>query len=259
MLYDEVTIVKKFLKAFIIMVLVAFVPIAVYAADKTYKLKDIDLTVTLPEDLVVFTRETTASNPNYDYIDKEALALTADMEQKNIYLYAIDKDNTFDITVIATKAGNSSEDYNNCSVEELDSIIRINREDLSEISYVTLKNSEVYEHPVTKMIHYSVENAHESNGLNTVYIEEYDAVYEGFEYSIKLQSYGKQADDSTLETFKQMVDTLDFSKLSGSSVRTRILHEVIELLIGGLMVIAFLGLILFIMSRGKKNKNKHVW
>ena len=230
----------------------------VLAADKEYKLKDIDLTVTAPDDLIVFTRETTASNPNYDYIDKEALELTADMEQKNMYLYAIDKDSTYDITIIATRAPSSLEYYNNCTDEEIDTIMATNRRDLEAIPNLTVNSIDVYEQSDTKMIRYDVVNASESDGLNKVYIIEYDTVFQDFEYTIKLQSYGKEISDDTLRMFDYMVKNMSFSELSGSSVRTRIVNEALELFIGAAMFIAFLGIILFILNMSKKNKKKHV-
>lgn len=230
----------------------------VLAASTEYKLRDINLIATIPDEYKVITRETTASSPNYTFLEVDAIEFTADMEQRNLYLYAVDKDKSFDITISALKTVPGEEYYKDLSSNQLDEIIAHDKKMLTSTPNITVNDIKLFEHNQTPMIMYDVVNGTDTASTKDVYIVEYKTILADNFYSIKLQSFGKEITDEQKQQLKSIVSSLEFTELSGSSTQTRILKESLELLIGAAMVIAVLALIIFILNITKKNKNKHI-
>jgi len=237
-----------------------FAAVIVMAATSAYKLRDINLTVTLPPELVVFTRETTASDPNYDYLEKEALEFTADMEQKNIYLYAINKDKTYDITITATPYKQTDnefiDDYVNLSNEKLEEVRKKEASKLEASEGITVIDSYIYNDNKIPFIVYKILN---NTDNNTVYILEAYTLKEETNYFIRLQSYDKEITQEMADSFNEILKSSDFSKLKGSSTQYRILKEMIELLIGFAIVAAILMIIILILRARNNNKHHHIF
>lgn len=230
----------------------------IYAATSEYKLRDIDLIAKFPEELIVFTRESTDSNPNFDYLDVDAITLTADMEQKNMYLYAFNKKQTYDITIVSTKINNEDENYDSIPTEELEQILTIKKNNLVDNnSEVTILEADIYNHSTTPMIMFYTSNSSINDGLNTLYMLEFTTLHKDMTYSIKFQSYGKEFTIEEREMFEDIIDDLEFKPIKGSSTHARILAETVEFFIGFAMIVALLLLIIFIMNISKKNKKKH--
>lgn len=231
---------------------------SVSAADKRYALKDVNLYVTVPDDYAVITRETTTSDSNYNYIDMDPMKMTADMEQRHLYLYAIPKDEDAKYDLSITALATNEESYTELSSDELDKVIAQSRKDLEATAFITVNSIKVHDQKQVPVLMYDVVNSSDSSGLEQVYMLEGAVVYNGIHYSIRLQSYGKEFDDSQKMMFTNLIDNLEFKEIKGTSTGARIFGEAIEMLIGTAITIVILGVILFVLTISKKNKKKHV-
>ena len=101
---------KKFVKSFLIFILTCcFIPTCAYAADKTYNLVELGMSIDIPSDHIVFTRNMNEDDPNLD-----AYGLTKDgflslMTERSIYLNAWDVDVNYEI--IVTMVDSPLEDF----------------------------------------------------------------------------------------------------------------------------------------------------
>ncbi|MBR2483760.1 MAG: hypothetical protein IKB53_03345 [Oscillospiraceae bacterium] len=97
-------------------------PVPAYAASSTaYILDDLAMYMELPSELVVFTRDTNADDPNLSAYELTEDSLSSYMEEESMYLDAWDKDVTYEI--IVTKESSPILDYAGFNDAELNAFL----------------------------------------------------------------------------------------------------------------------------------------
>ena len=74
------------------LLLLGFPHLVGYAAENTYRLDELGLSVTIPVHLITFTRNTSENDPNFAKLGITKEQMDSIMESENLYLDAISPD-----------------------------------------------------------------------------------------------------------------------------------------------------------------------
>ena len=166
------TIVLLFLAA----VLAGSMLPALAASVTTYRLDELELSVDIPSEYVVVTRDTDENDPNLAVYGMTRSELISAMTASNSYLDAWDRDLSFEITVTMTSIAIADFDtYSSTLLQSIASMLKSEYENAG----IILSDYDVYLHPQTKFIkmHYQ---------MDTMYGVQYFTVMHGKAVSIKL-------------------------------------------------------------------------
>ena len=179
--------------------------ISVFAAETTtYHLDDVNISIDIPDDYIVFTRSSSADDPNFAFYGITKDDLDALFEERSIYLNAWDKGVNFEILVTMTDS--SFEDFNLVSDTTLSALNSFISESFESRGAECIK-SDVYQHSQAKFLrayYCQVEND------NTVYALQYFTSYDGKAICIALRSTSGEIDASENNILNAIVDSVRF-------------------------------------------------
>lgn len=190
---------------------------AVYATGiNTYALNELGMTVSLPSDFIVFTRDLKLNDLNLDTNSLTKDEMLELMLSKNIYLNAWDEDINFEI--IITMVDNPLEDLNLYSDTVLSTMATSLESEYEKVGIKYIK-SEIYKHEQAKFLKIYISQL---NGDKTLYGLQYYTVYADKAINITLQSYSGNINSTNEATLKAIIDSVAFetepqvAKLSSS-------------------------------------------
>lgn len=196
---------QKIINGLICSVLVILLSTSAYAAEVTeYSLEELGLSVSMPSEYIVFTRDIDANNPNLNAYELTKDGLSLLMEEKNIYLNGWDENVNQEI--IITMIESPLVDFNLFSDTTL-SIMATFFESEYANAGVTVIKSEIYQHFQAKFLKIYISRP---NGNSTTYGLQYYTVYHDKAINITLQSYSGQITSSQEEVLKSIVDSVIF-------------------------------------------------
>lgn len=193
------------LKGFLLFCLVfCLFSVPAFAANKSYYLDELGMSIDIPSDHVVFTRDINANDPNLS-----AYGLTKDgmyslMLERSIYLNAWDEDINYEI--IVTMLPSPFSDYNQFSDTTLSAFISALDTEYAGMG-ATILRSEFYQHSQAKFAKIYI--SQQLNG-QTVYGLQYNTVYNGKAVNVTMQSYSGKIDTNKEAILKKIVDTVHF-------------------------------------------------
>ncbi len=241
-------------------------PISVMAADSTtYKFSDISLQVSVPDDLVGFTRNVTSNNSylnklGSDDIDVEELRSL--MITNNIYLEAVPKaDNiNYEILINGKKADTSVKNFNEADEDTLNKQFTeyVQACDNIENSSVTenVTSSSIYKNDTTSYFVVDVKSV--SNNKVTTYVKKYYTVMMGKSITYTLQSNENEISDEAAQKLLTIVDSAEYKEIAKSITDSQFFTEIMSSVITVLIPIAILGVIVFFMSKSTKKTKKQI-
>ena len=196
---------KRSLMVFLILCLAfSLLSPAAFAAGSSYKLDELGMSIELPQDYIVFTRDIKSNDPNLSAYGLTRDELYSLMVDGCIYLNAWDKDLNYEI--IVTMTDSPVEDFNLYSDTALMDLAS-SAEDEYRNYGITYIKSELYQHSQAKFIKIYI--SQQRNG-STVYGLEYSTVYNSKAINITLQSYSGKIDSSKEAILKKIVDSVCF-------------------------------------------------
>ena len=196
---------KRSLMVFLILCLAfSLLSPAAFAAGSSYKLDELGMSIELPQDYIVFTRDIKSNDPNLSAYGLTRDELYSLMVDGCIYLNAWDKDLNYEI--IVTMTDSPVEDFNLYSDTALMDLAS-SAEDEYRNYGITYIKSELYQHSQAKFIKIYI--SQQSNG-STVYGLEYSTVYNSKAINITLQSYSGKINSSKEAILKEIVDSVRF-------------------------------------------------
>lgn len=193
----------RLLILFPVFLLALFLP-AYAAGSTTYDLDELDMSIDIPDEYYVFTRDTPASDPNYALLDINKADLDSLMESRDIYLNAIMSDPMGEIVI--TKISSSLKDFSTLTDRTL-SQLASDAKQVYEQAGVTYLRHELYQHAQTKFIKVYLS---QQSGGQTVYGLQYYTVCDAKAINITLHSYAGPIDADKEAIIKDIVDTADF-------------------------------------------------
>lgn len=210
---------KKFISTLLIFCLViCLLPMSVFAANSTYELDDLGMSIEVPSGHVVFTRDIKSNDPNLIAYGLTKEGMSSLMLERNIYLNAWDKDVNYEI--IITMMDSPFEDFNQFSSTTLAALISSLSSEY-ENAGITYIKSDIYQHDQAKFIKIYVS---QPNSGSTAYGLQYYTAYNGKAISITLQSYSGVIDSNKEAIIQGIIDTVRFDTephFSSSPVQTQ--------------------------------------
>lgn len=201
---------RKVIAAFTLLIL-GFPHLVGYAAENTYRLDELGLSVTIPVHLITFTRNTEENDPSFAKLGITKEQMDSIMESGNIYLDAIAPDGAYEVTATMSKI--QLGDFSGYSDDELlelaSQLDDVYAEDGVEIEGTVVKDIEiegveVYDHSQEKFLR------------NHLRIPEYcDAIQYYTVHGGKLISVQIRTDIGGLTSYrtdmiKRVVDSIEF-------------------------------------------------
>lgn len=174
------------------------------AAGSTYYLSELGMQIDLPEDYIVFTRDTPADDPNFILYGISKEDMDSLLVQQSMYLDAITS--TGDAEVVVTMIESPLEDFNQLS----DSTLKILASSFTseyESMGITLLRSEVYQHSQAKFLKLYISRSSEQG---TVYGLQYYTVYDSKAINVTLHSYLGEIGPYEEGALLDIVDTVRF-------------------------------------------------
>lgn len=240
-------------------------PISVMAADSatTYKFSDISLQVSVPDDLVGFTRNVTSNNAYLDKVGTDDVEeLRSLMITNNIYLEAIPKTNdiNYEILINGKNADTSVKNFNEADEDTLNTQFTqyVEACDNIENSSVTenVTSSSIYKNDTTSYFVVDVKSV--SNNKVTTYIKKYYTVMMGKSITYTLQSNENEISNEAAQKLLSIVDSAEYKEIAKSITDSQFFTEIMSSVITVLIPIAILGVIVFFMSKSTKKTKKQI-
>lgn len=181
-------------------------PGAYAAGDTKYTVGELDMSVSIPSDFDVFTRDTDAGNSNLGKYGLTRESLLSMMEERDMYFFGLNKDNNQEL-YISMHGKSYLNDYHLSSDEELYTIASIRESQYTDDYGATIIKSELYQHSQAKFIKTFFSRPMEGS---TNYTVAYDTVYNEKSYSIILHSFSKPILVSDEAMLQGIVDSIAF-------------------------------------------------
>lgn len=196
---------KRYLFNLIFAILILSAPLtAVAAYGGTYQLDELDMSIELPEDYVVFTRDISEEDPDLDAYGLSKADLEALMEERSIYLNAWDEDINFEI--IVTMTDSPLGDLNEYSSTELNAMASVLETEFSKLG-ITVSSHDIYQHKQARFVKFY---KNQPGDQGTVFDLQYYTVYNGQGINITMQSFSGTIDSSKELILKRIVDSVHF-------------------------------------------------
>jgi len=238
---------------------------AVYAADdaSSYKFADINLEVTVPNDLVAFTRNVTSNNAHLDRVGVDDVEeLRSLMITNNIYLEAIPEKDTisYEILINGKTADSSAKDFNELTNDELQSQFEhyvaasdnIQNESVSE----TVTVSSIYSNGTTS--YFVVDVTSVANNMVTTHVQKYYTVMLGTAITYTLQTNESAISSDMASKLQNIVDTAKYQKMKKSILDNQFVSEISATIVTLLIPICILALIVFFLQKSTKKSKKQI-
>ena len=169
-----------------------------------YYLPEVGITITVPGDYYILTRDVSASDPALSLIGATQSEAVTFLENNGMYLNAISPDGKNEI--IVTMVDNPVQDLNKISDSMLDTF-RDNLKEMFENIGVTVDSMDIYRHDPAKYIVF-----HFSQDANSgkAYGVEYSTIYNNKSINITFQSYDGAVSADNEQMIKTVVDSVVF-------------------------------------------------
>lgn len=177
----------------------------VYAVNTSkVELEELDMSIELPSDYIVFTRDIDSNDPILSEYGFTKDSLLSEMESKDLYLSSWNQELDYEIYI--TMQGSQLEDYNQLSDTMLSTLASSFGAEYESLG-ITIDKYEVYEHEQANFIKIYIS---QPNGDSTTYGIQYNTVYANKSINITLQSYSGKVTAEVEGIAKSMIDSITF-------------------------------------------------
>lgn len=198
---------KKFCFLILMLTLLFMMSTTAFAAsNETYRLDELGLSIDIPSDYVVFTRDIADDDPNLSVYGLNKNDMSDLMESRNLYLDAWDTYVNFEITVTMTDI--SISDFNLISDTTLNFLASSFTEEYASYG-ITIDTCEIYQHDQAKFLKIYQSKP---DGANIVYGLQYYTVYDHKAINITMLSYSGAIDSEKGSILASIVKTVHFDQ-----------------------------------------------
>ncbi len=226
----------------------------------TFNLADIDVAVTISNDLVTFTQNVTSNNSYLEKIGAEDVEqLRALMKVNNIYLEIIPKDEViYEILVSGKDAPQNYINFNEMDKDTLESQFQhyvdtwanISNDSVTETitnSFIdTLNGTNYYVTDITSV----------ANNDVTIYVRKYYTIMQGKAVSFAIQTNQSELTQDMKNQLKEIVNTAEYKDIQKSWRDTPFYTEILSTVLSLLLPIVILSLITYLTIRASKKKKR---
>ena len=193
---------KRLTSVFVAILLALTMSTYVHAATSVYEIDELGVSLSIPDNYSVITRETPASDPIFDTIGVSKSELISQFESTNIYLNAIPS--YFGEEIVVTMTPNSISDFNNLS-DTLLSSMASGIEDEYKSYNISVLDHETYNHRQAKFI-----KVHYKDTSQSAYGMQYYTVLDYKAMNFTLRSYDGDITSSQEKVIQSIVDSIAF-------------------------------------------------
>lgn len=232
-----------------------------FAADIStlqYKIADLDVIVSIPTDLVTFTRRVTDNNQYLQLIGADsAIELRSNMEANNVYIETIPKENvTYEFILSGTNASSDARQFNELSEAELNSTFEeyVKACDNIENSIATEKVNSSSIEKIGDTVYFVTDITSVANNLVTVQIKKYYTCMQGKNISFTIQTTEPAITDEMSSLLSDIVSSASYTAVNSSIFDNALLTDILATVFTLLVPIGILFLIVLILTKSTKKK-----
>ncbi len=230
--------------------------------DKSYNIKKIDIKLTIPSNLIVFTQDTSPDDTSFSNFGLDGYSLIESFKNSNIYLNAISNDDFYEIVVTMLEYDGSKKisDFRRYNAYELRSFAKDMDSLAADYKNITFLNYELYEHSQAKFIVFNIKQP--DGYCGTAYGKQYFTIIGGRAINITLHSYNEAISTTQNNLIEEVVDSIEFGASykktvnTSSSLFSRVLYKVLVGTASGCIITAVITLYCFIKKSAKKASAK---
>lgn len=181
-------------------------------SDNSYYIKEFDMSISIPKEFVVFTRDIKSDDPNLAKFGVTRDSLVSNMKARDNYLDALTEDRQTEIYICINK---------NIGIDEFSSMSDAMLKEVARALYselqnqgVTVTKDEVYHHSQTTFI--KLYGSYSISGTTT-HIREYCTVYGGNLIMITMASYAGPISASYESGLQSAIDSIRFDSSKTST------------------------------------------
>ena len=190
----------------ILLLVVLALPAAASGVDVSYRLSPLSMSVKLPGNDLVVTRQTEKNSPLYEKLGLDAAQTQDRMEKENLYLLAYPADQSYEIDVEMTENEQSKEVHNLKFLSEKQ-IAAFKQQLLERQNSV---NGSVTETPQALFFDFETHTALQNGETHTITAY---TIVSGRQILLRLQSAGDNISVEELGVFHNMVSSVTFSQI----------------------------------------------
>ena len=178
---------KKTVSILCIVLAVLLIPVSCMA-DSSVKVNDLGFSVSLPDDLYVFTQDMDINSNVWDMFDVDPTTFIDYLKTNSIFLDAVAPDGTYEIVIIGRQGQSYQEIFNLNSLSDTDVLkdLSASMESAATQLGLEIKDTEIYK---TGNINYFSFSGSQLTAEQSVEIKSYITVVNGESVQITLRSY----------------------------------------------------------------------
>lgn len=240
--------------AVIMLLLISAFHITVSAADKSYQIKELGMSIALPDDISVITRQSSENDPAF-----AALGYTYEQAQKvmkdsDIYLRGVPKDASYEVEVCMVKNEQSSDVFNLklLSEKQLASVKQELEADESCTGCIVTQTDDT--------VVFNMETKYEipaQNGAKpvTVYGIMSYTVVNGMQVSFSLRSMGSPVSVAEHGIFNAASSSINFNEILAKPLQVDMLGIILTSLLVIVVIVIFAAVVIILRGRKKRRKS----
>ena len=174
---------KKAISLLGAIIILLSIPVVSVAAQNEYKLPDVGITIVIPDGNYVLTRDISSSDPALTFFGMSKTDCLSFMEERNIYLNAVNSDVTKEIVVTMTE--NIISDLNLLPNSSIDTMLSSLIDTYSQAG-ITIDSSDYYQHEQAKFIVFGI---HQNGTDGLIYGKQYFTIYNYKAINVTFYSY----------------------------------------------------------------------
>lgn len=236
-----------------VLLLTAAFHITAFAADKTYQIEGLGMSIVLPSDMSVITRGTEKSDPAYAALGYTYAAAQKEMEEADIYLKGVPKDASFETDVYMVQNEHSRDVYNFklLTAEQLDAVKKELESDKSSRNCTMTQTSDA----VFFNLETEYEVPAEGNAKATkIYSVMSYTVVNGMQISFSLRSIGKPVTVAEHGVFNTAANSIVFEDIRQKPLEVDMLGIMITAVVALAVLVVAAAVIIILRSRKKRRK-----
>lgn len=240
--------------AVIMLLLISAFHITVSAADKSYQIKELGMSIALPDDISVITRQTRENDPAFAALGYTYEQAQNVMRDSDIYLKGVPKDASYEVEVCMVKNEQSSDVYNLklLSEKQLASVKgELEADESCTGCTVTQTDDTVVFNMETK---YEIPSQDGAKPVTVYGIMSYTVV-NGMQVSFSLRSMGKPVSVAEHSIFNAASSSIKFDEILAKPLQVDMLGIILTSVLVIVVIVIFAAVVIILRGRKKRRKS----
>lgn len=231
------------------------------SASTAYKFSDINLQVSIPNELICFTQSVTSNHSYLELIGVDDVEeLRSLMKINHVYLEAVPEDLGYELIISGKTAGSESTDFSALSEDKLNELFKqyVEASDSIDNDSVTEKLTASGIETLNGIPYFVTEVTSLANNNVTTYVKKYYTVMMGNSISFFIQSNGQEISSDTAAILENVVLSAEYKTIKKSIFENEFFSEIFATFITLAVPIALLALFVYFTTKRKKKTPEQI-